>query len=97
MRIGNLVSFLNSLSGTPTALVGPKKLLLGIGALQIVSGFRSDEPSESAALRMSDEDGAFRLLQSVSNGIGDDLVIVRTRIRRHLTPERIQILLAGKG
>ena len=30
-------------------------------------------------------------------GIGDDLVIVRTRIRRHLTPERIQILLAGKG
>ena len=30
MRIGNLVSFLNSLRGTPTAFVGPKKLLLEI-------------------------------------------------------------------
>lgn len=38
MRIGNLVSFLNSLRGTPTALVGPKKLLLGIGAGTLPSG-----------------------------------------------------------
>lgn len=41
---------LNSLRGTPTALVGPKKLLLGIGAGTLPSGKMNPEPGSNAMM-----------------------------------------------